>query len=176
MGLLDKLTNWVMPQEEVYEEEETLQVAEKKADTAAQRSEVRRVANGAPIFITDPQPVSRRPELTVHTNPAFAAPEMEVAVFTPVKFEDAAAIADAIKEKRAAIVNFERTDAREQQRIFERFYRVDKSHSKSMGGTGLGLSIVKHAAKIHNASIELTSVIDGGTTVTIIFPKNGLLK
>lgn len=119
MGLLDKLTNWVMPQEEVYEEEETLQVAEKKADTAAQRSEVRRVANGAPIFITDPQPVSRRPELTVHTNPAFAAPEMKVAVFTPVKFEDAAAVADAIKEKRAAIVNFERTDAREQQRIFD---------------------------------------------------------
>ncbi len=64
----------------------------------------------------------------------------------------------------------------ERERIFERFYRVDKSHSKSMGGTGLGLSIVKHAAKIHNASIELTSVIDGGTTVTIIFPKNGLLK
>lgn len=64
----------------------------------------------------------------------------------------------------------------EQERIFERFYRVDKSHSKSMGGTGLGLSIVKHAAKIHNASIELTSVIDGGTTVTIIFPKNGALK
>lgn len=119
MGLLDKLTNWVMPQEEVYEEEETLQIADKKADTAAQRSEVRRVANGAPIFITDPQPVSRRPELTVHTNPAFAAPEMKVAVFTPVKFEDAAAVADAIKEKRAAIVNFERTDAREQQRIFD---------------------------------------------------------
>ena len=119
MGLFDRVTNWVMPQEDIYEEEEDLQVADKKADTASQRADVRRVANGAPIFITDPQPVSHRPELTVHTNPAFAAPEMKVAVFTPVKFEDAAAIADAIKSKQAVIVNFERTDAREQQRIFD---------------------------------------------------------
>lgn len=61
--------------------------------------------------------------------------------------------------------------ARHQERIFERFYRVDKSHSKEVGGTGLGLSIVKHAAKLHNASIELHSVVDGGTTVRIVFPK-----
>ena len=57
------------------------------------------------------------------------------------------------------------------QRVFERFYRVDKSHSKEVGGTGLGLSIVKHAAKLHNAKIELHSVVDGGTTVTVTFPK-----
>lgn len=56
-------------------------------------------------------------------------------------------------------------------RIFERFYRVDKSHSKEVGGTGLGLSIVKHAAKIHNAHIELDSTFGIGTTITIIFPK-----
>lgn len=61
----------------------------------------------------------------------------------------------------------------EQNRVFERFYRVDKSHSREIGGTGLGLSIVKHAAKIHNAKIELNSVIGGGTTVTVVFPKNG---
>lgn len=60
-----------------------------------------------------------------------------------------------------------------QQRIFERFYRVDKSHSKEIGGTGLGLSIVKHAARLHNAEIDLQSVIDGGTTVTVKFPKKG---
>lgn len=60
-----------------------------------------------------------------------------------------------------------------QERIFERFYRVDKSHSKEIGGTGLGLSIVKHAARLHNAEIELKSVIDGGTTVLVKFPKNG---
>lgn len=59
----------------------------------------------------------------------------------------------------------------ERERIFERFYRVDKSHSKALGGTGLGLSIVKHAAKVHNAKIELNSVIDGGTSVTVRFPK-----
>lgn len=57
------------------------------------------------------------------------------------------------------------------QRVFERFYRVDKSHSKEVGGTGLGLSIVKHAAKLHHATIELHSVVDGGTTVTVSFPK-----
>lgn len=56
-------------------------------------------------------------------------------------------------------------------RIFERFYRVDKSHSKAVGGTGLGLSIVKHAAKIHSASIELDSEIGKGTSITVRFPK-----
>ena len=58
-----------------------------------------------------------------------------------------------------------------QNRIFERFYRVDKSHSKDVGGTGLGLSIVKHSAKIHNADIELISEPDTGTVITIKFPK-----
>jgi len=58
-----------------------------------------------------------------------------------------------------------------QERIFERFYRVDKSHSKEVGGTGLGLSIVKHAAKLHQAHIELYSVVGGGTRIRVIFPK-----
>ena len=57
-----------------------------------------------------------------------------------------------------------------QGRIFERFYRVDKSHSKEVGGTGLGLSIVKHAAKIHNARIELKSALGEGTEITVYFP------
>ncbi len=56
------------------------------------------------------------------------------------------------------------------ERIFERFYRVDKSHSQKTGGTGLGLSIVKHAAKLHDAAIEIDSVVDGGTTITVCFP------
>ena len=56
------------------------------------------------------------------------------------------------------------------ERIFERFYRVDKSHSKAVGGTGLGLSIVKHAALIHNARIELESQVGKGTTIRVIFP------
>ena len=58
-----------------------------------------------------------------------------------------------------------------QARIFERFYRVDKSHSKEVGGTGLGLSIVKHAAKIHNAKIQVDSTPYQGTTITVRFPK-----
>lgn len=60
--------------------------------------------------------------------------------------------------------------AEHHQRIFERFYRVDKSHSKEAGGTGLGLSIVKHAAMLHNAAIELESFPNKGTLVTVIFP------
>lgn len=59
----------------------------------------------------------------------------------------------------------------DRERIFERFYRVDKSRSKQLGGTGLGLSIVKHAAKLHGAQIELESAEDKGTTVTVAFPR-----
>lgn len=56
-----------------------------------------------------------------------------------------------------------------QERIFERFYRVDKSHSKETGGTGLGLSIVKHGALLHGAKISVDSDIDAGTRIEIRF-------
>ena len=58
-----------------------------------------------------------------------------------------------------------------QGRVFERFYRVDKSHSKASGGTGLGLSIVKHAVQYHHGRIELESTPGTGTTIRAIFPK-----
>jgi len=58
-----------------------------------------------------------------------------------------------------------------QSRVFERFYRVDKSHSKEVGGTGLGLSIVKHAAQYHGARLELTSEVGKGTTIRVVFPE-----
>lgn len=55
------------------------------------------------------------------------------------------------------------------ERVFERFYRVNKSHSKEIGGTGLGLSIVKHGAAVHNAKLSVESELQKGTTVTITF-------
>lgn len=58
-----------------------------------------------------------------------------------------------------------------QQRVFERFYRVDKSHSKAVGGTGLGLSIVKHGVQILGARMDLESEVGKGTTITVHFPK-----
>ena len=57
-----------------------------------------------------------------------------------------------------------------QARIFERFYRVDKSRSKETGGTGLGLSIVKHGALLHDAELAISSKPGNGTTISIIFP------
>ena len=59
----------------------------------------------------------------------------------------------------------------DQDRVFERFYRVDKSHSKEIGGTGLGLSIVKHAVSTLNGSVGLRSEVGSGTEVTLRFPK-----
>ena len=58
----------------------------------------------------------------------------------------------------------------EQGKVFERFYRVDKSRSKARGGTGLGLAIVKHAALYHHATLDLSSELGVGTTITVTFP------
>lgn len=58
-----------------------------------------------------------------------------------------------------------------QDKVFERFYRVDKGRSRDMGGTGLGLAIVKHAATYHGADIRLDSTVGKGTTITVTFPR-----
>ena len=59
---------------------------------------------------------------------------------------------------------------KDRERIFDRFYRVDKSHSREVGGTGLGLSIVKHAAMLHKAAIDVSSRPGVGTTIQVTFP------
>ncbi|MBR0400734.1 MAG: two-component sensor histidine kinase, partial [Mogibacterium sp.] len=58
-----------------------------------------------------------------------------------------------------------------QSRVFERFYRVDKSRSRDSGGTGLGLALVKHIAEIHNADIEMDSAPGAGTEISVHFPE-----
>ena len=58
-----------------------------------------------------------------------------------------------------------------QERIFERFYRVDKSRSKETGGTGLGLAIVKHIVALHDAKIEVESEVGKGSEISVIFPR-----
>ena len=58
----------------------------------------------------------------------------------------------------------------QQDRVFERFYRVDKSHSKVSGGTGLGLSIVKHAVQYLHGAIHLQSEVGKGTEIRVTFP------
>lgn len=76
-------------------------------------------------------------------------------------------------ENRSVILSVEDTGIgipeEHQERIFERFYRVDKSRIKATGGTGLGLSIVKHIVQQHNAKITLSSTVNVGTRVTVIF-------
>lgn len=78
------------------------------------------------------------------------------------------------KEENSAVVTVKDSGIgiapEHQSRIFERFYRVDKSHSKSSGGTGLGLSIVKHAVQRHGGKIELESEPGKGTTIRVILP------
>lgn len=79
-----------------------------------------------------------------------------------------------VRKEQEAVVTVKDTGigipAEHQSRIFERFFRVDKSRSKASGGTGLGLSIVKHIAQYHGATIKLRSEFGCGTTVSVVFP------
>ena len=83
-------------------------------------------------------------------------------------------VMEAVREKAGARLTVTDTGIgiaeADRPRIFERFYRVDKSRSKATGGTGLGLSIVKHGAMMHRARIEVTSTVGKGSRFVIHFP------
>lgn len=94
-----------------------------------------------------------------------------------VKYNQENGIVDVLINQDAGEVNVIVRDtgigipAAHQDRVFERFYRVDKSHSKKIGGTGLGLAIVKHGAICHHAKISLQSAVGEGTSITLTFSK-----
>lgn len=94
-----------------------------------------------------------------------------------VKYNKESGMVDVIINTTDSKVNLTVRDtgigipAQEQSRVFERFYRVDKSHSKLVGGTGLGLTIVKHGAAYHDAEISLESTEEKGTSISLSFKK-----
>ncbi|MBQ6851224.1 MAG: PAS domain S-box protein [Oscillospiraceae bacterium] len=92
-----------------------------------------------------------------------------------IKYNREGGSVDISVEEKAGTVCFSVKDtgigisSEHQEKIFERFYRVDKSHSKQSGGTGLGLSIVKHAVQYHHGKIIIESEPDKGTTISVLF-------
>lgn len=112
---------------------------------------------------------------TVHGNKDMLKELIENLAQNAIRYNNAGGKVGIIvkkKEKRTVLIvkdNGIGIPASEQQRVFERFYRVDKSRSKATGGTGLGLAIVKHIVELHDAKLDLDSAPQVGTTITVQF-------
>ena len=91
--------------------------------------------------------------------------------------ENGAVFVDVHQEKNQVYLSVKDTGIgihkKHQERIFERFYRVDKSRSKSTGGTGLGLAIVKHIVEKHHAKLTVESEVGQGTVMRVVFESKG---
>ena len=116
----------------------------------------------------------RLPWVTAPLKRESMSPSRERAFPSAASEENGSVEITVVRKEQEAVVTVKDTGigipAEHQSRIFERFFRVDKSRSKASGGTGLGLSIVKHIAQYHGATIKLQSEFGCGTTVSVVFP------
>ena len=95
----------------------------------------------------------------------YSEPRTQVSVGVSLDAEDPDIVRIAVVDQGIGI------SKEEQERVFERFYRVDKARSRATGGTGLGLSIVKHVAADHGGTVELWSAVGRGSTFTLVLPR-----
>ena len=136
-------------------------------DTTAQKQNVQLSVEGEPVVISGVRPVLEEMLFNLCEN-AIKYNKPGGHVWVSCKNSPTGPIVE-VKDDGIGI------PAEDHDRVFERFYRVDKSHSKAIGGTGLGLSIVKHSAAYHHARIELNSTPGEGTCIRLYFPASSHL-
>ncbi len=137
-------------------------------ETAAAKQQVTLTVSGEPVVITGVQPVLEELLFNLCDN-AIKYNRIGGSVWVTIKHSPSGPVLE-VKDNGIGI------PPEDHDRVFERFYRVDKSHSKEIGGTGLGLSIVKHSAAYHHARIELESTPGKGTCIRLIFPPSCIVK
>lgn len=137
-------------------------------ETAAAKQQVTLTVSGEPVVITGVQPVLEELLFNLCDN-AIKYNRIGGSVWVTIKHSPSGPVLE-VKDNGIGI------PPEDHERVFERFYRVDKSHSKEIGGTGLGLSIVKHSAAYHHARIELESTPGKGTCIRLIFPPSCIVK